>query len=98
METRIRGVLSGRVAPFGPMGEPSGYAKAIRTDRVEVTLLRREGEEKADLVHHGGVDKAVHHYAIDHYPAWIAERPGLTAAFSEPGAFGENISTLGWRE
>jgi MOSC domain-containing protein YiiM len=44
------------------------------------------------------VDKAVHHYAIDHYPAWIAERPGLTAAFSEPGAFGENISTLGWRE
>lgn len=70
METRIRGVLSGRAAPFGPRGEPSGYAKAIRTDRVKVALLGIEGDEQADLVHHGGVDKAVHHYAIDHYPAW----------------------------
>lgn len=98
MECEIGAVLTGAVAPFGPKGEPSGFRKAIRAGKVAVTALGLADDEQADLVHHGGTDKAVHHYALDHYAAWIAEQPRLGEALVLPGAFGENVSTLGWRE
>ena len=46
---------------------------------------------------HGGLEKAVHHYADDHYPAWREDLPHL-ANRVRPGAFGENLSTLGFTE
>ena len=98
METEIRAVLTGRIARFGPKGEPSGYRKAVRADRVTVTMVGLSDDEQADLVHHGAVDKAVHHYAIDHHEAWVAEQPALAGALDGPGAFGENVATLGWKE
>jgi len=46
---------------------------------------------------HGGPDKAVHHYASDHYDAWADDLPHLANRF-RPGAFGENLATLGLTE
>ncbi len=47
------------------------------------------GDGQADLVNHGGLDKAVCVYPAAHYPDWREElkRPDFTY-----GAFGENIS------
>ena len=48
-------------------------------------------------VGHGGVEKAVHHYAAENYPQLekiLQCKPG----FLVPGILGENISTLGWDE
>lgn len=98
METRISAILAGRVAPFGPEGEPSGYRKARRDGKVQVTPIALAGDEQADRVHHGGPDKAIHHYPFDHYARWAADRPALAPALQAPGAFGENISTTGWTE
>ena len=42
-----------------------------------------------------GVDKALHHYAADHYPQWRTELD--RSAFS-PGDFGENVASLGLTE
>jgi MOSC domain-containing protein YiiM len=60
-------------------------------------LLKRqgfEGDGVGDLKHHGGSDKAVCAYSIDHYPWW--ERVlGITMP---PAAFGENLSVRGLRE
>src|SRR3546814_350096 len=55
------------------------------------------GDEQADRTVHGGIDKAIHHYPADHYDWWrgyLGDVPLLDA----PGAFGENISTLGLDE
>ena len=53
-----------------------------------------EGDGVGDLKHHGGSDKAVCVYSIDHYPYW--ERVlGITMP---PAAFGENLSVTGMRE
>lgn len=41
--------------------------------------------------------QAVHHYAFDHYPQWIAEI-GPRDVLARPGAFGENLSTRGITE
>ncbi len=97
MSWSIDALLTGRVASFGNDGEPSAVAKNPVTKRLSVGPLGLEDDEQADLVHHGGVDKAIHHYPRDHYPFWQKElgQHGLLAA---AGAFGENISTTGLTE
>ena len=95
MTVIVRSLLAGRIAVFG-QGEDSAIAKNRLTGRVRLTRLGIEGDEQADKLHHGGVDKALHHYPFDHYARWDAERP--SPLLTEAGAFGENISTLGLTE
>ena len=47
------------------------------------------GDEQADLVNHGGPDKAVLAYASKHYEAWTTEFPDMNF---EAGGFGENLT------
>lgn len=93
----IDALLVGRVAPLGEQAVPSGIDK----HRVERFLfLRKDGLEddaQGDRKHHGGADKALHHYAFDHYPAWRMEI-GNVPVLRAPGAFGENLSTQGLDE
>ena len=92
----IRSVLIGRSQPFRGAAEPSAIAKTPVSGLVAVGRLGLAGDEQADLAVHGGVDKAIHHYPLDHYDWWrgqLGDHPLLAA----PGAFGENISTLGLR-
>ena len=91
-------LLAGPVVPFGPAGQLSAIHKLPLAGRVPVG---REGllcDQQADRAHHGGVEKALHHYAFEHYQAWLEERPLLAPALKQPGAFGENFSTLGMTE
>ena len=55
------------------------------------------GDEQADRRVHGGVEKAVHHYPLEHYPLW-REQLGDLPALDAPGGFGENISVSGFTE
>lgn len=78
-------------------GKPaSSIDKFPASGRQSLTLIGFEKDQQADLTVHGGPDKAVHHYAADHYAAWQAE--GFIAAGTQLGAFGENISTYGLLE
>jgi MOSC domain-containing protein YiiM len=53
-----------------------------------------EGDGVGDHRHHGGEDKAVCVYSLDHYPYW-----GSTLAITMPvAAFGENLSIEGLQE
>jgi MOSC domain-containing protein YiiM len=53
-----------------------------------------QGDAQADLDNHGGPEKAVCVYPLEHYPYWT-ERLGKSL---EPGSFGENFSTQGLSE
>jgi MOSC domain-containing protein YiiM len=79
----------------------SCHASAIDKRPVDARLwlgaLGFAGDEHADARHHGGPDKAVHHYAHDHYAWWIREI-GARDVLAQPGAFGENLSTHGVTE
>ena len=48
-----------------------------------------QGDGQADLVHHGGIDKAVCVYSADHWPYWQAILPPNQL---RGGAFGENFT------
>ncbi len=62
-----------------------------------MTPLGLIGDFQADRVHHGGHDKALHHYPAEHYVTWQAELPSRSGLF-HPGGFGENLSTRGLHE
>ena len=116
--TRIT-LLTGRAAPLPGSDQLSGIDKRPVTGPLMLGAEGFSGDEQADRRVHGGPEKAVHHYPLDHYAAWRAELSGRTAEagvshprtpvgyldmkeaeglLDQPGAFGENISTLGMTE
>ncbi len=95
MSVAVRALLSGRVRPFA-RGEGSAISKAPLSGKIRITRQGIVGDEQADALHHGGPDKALHHYPFDHYARWRRDldHEDLQAA----GPFGENVSTLGLTE
>lgn len=97
--TEIAAVLIGPVAALGSSGVPSGIAKVGQDGPVRIGTDGIEGDAQADRRHHGGLEKAVHHYAFDHYPIWRTELViAAPSPLDQPGAFGENLSTSGLTE
>lgn len=94
---RIERVMRGPVRPLGPKAAPSGIDKHPVAGRVWLGRLGFAGDAQGDTKHHGGPEKAVHHYAFEHYPFW-REAIGALDVLARPGAFGENLSTLGLTE
>lgn len=62
---------------------------------IKVGRTDLEGNRQADLINHGGMDKAVLAYAATHYPTWRAELQRPEIPF---GGFGENFTIEGWTE
>ena len=80
----------------GRMIESGIRKKPVQGGDIQVSLTNLDGDAQADLVNHGGRDKAIYAYPVDHLPAWSLElHPDLLYG---PGAFGENLSTRGWLE
>jgi MOSC domain-containing protein YiiM len=90
-------VLAGAVAPLGEAGHLSAICKRPAPGPWRIGAAGLANDAQADREHHGGADKALHHYAFDHYAVW-REEIGAAPALAAPGAFGENFSTLGWTE
>ncbi|WP_082113949.1 MOSC domain-containing protein [Kiloniella litopenaei] len=94
----IESLLIGKSVPFGPKGQPSAIAKNLVSGPLKVTKLGFVDDEQADPRHHGGPEKALHHYAQEHYKTWSDEFPNINADALKVGGFGENISTTGLQE
>ena len=73
----------------------TGIFKEAVEGRVAVRTLNLEGDRQADLSVHGGKDKAVYCYPIEHYDYWKKELPGRELPM---GMFGENFTTDGLLE
>lgn len=61
---------------------------------VQVHTLHLEGDGQGNLKVHGGVDKAVYAYPLEHYAHWL-EAEGTDYPM---GQFGENLTTEGLLE
>lgn len=90
-------LLTGPVAPLPGSDTPSGIAKTPVAGPLWLGAEGFEGDQQADRRVHGGPEKAVHHYARDHYAGWLAEI-GPQPALARAGAFGENLSSEGLTE
>lgn len=89
--------LTGPVAPLAGTTANSAIAKSPAAGPLWLGAEGLQGDAQADRRVHGGPEKAVHHYPLDHYTDWRADLDGL-ALLDAPGAFGENISTTGMTE
>ena len=75
--TRLDALLTGSIAPLGHRKTPSGIAKTQTQRPLRLGLTGLEGDTQGDTRNHGGPEKALHHYAFDHYDAWRAELGAL---------------------
>jgi MOSC domain-containing protein YiiM len=74
----------------GPRKIRSGIFKTPTDKPVFLDLLGFEGDGVGDTKIHGGKDKAVCGYCVDHFPYWIDKFKRPIAA----GSFGENLSLV----
>jgi MOSC domain-containing protein YiiM len=73
----------------------TGIFKQPIDGRVVLRRLNLEGDAQADLSVHGGPDKAVYTYPIEHYAYWREQLPGRELPH---GIFGENLTLAGLTE
>ncbi len=95
---KIITLLTGKIEQLEPERVPSAIKKKATFKREQVLETGLVNDNQADKKHHGGPDKAIHHYAFEHYEYWKN-----VAGISKPevlceGGFGENISTVGMDE
>lgn len=73
----------------------TGIFKTPVDGPLEIVGGSLEGDGQADLVNHGGRDKAVYGYPSEHYGVWRQE---LGHDLYGWGSFGENLTTAGLDE
>lgn len=72
----------------------TGMRKQPVSGKIVLSRHGFEGDGVGDSRHHGGEDKAVCVYSLDHYPYWAS-----TLSITMPvAAFGENLSVGGLQE
>ena len=97
MQTIIDSVYAGRVQTMPGDSRTTAIFKQRVDAPVEVGLEGLLCDAQADRRVHGGPEKAVHHFPVEHYAGFAARYAELAASFV-PGSMGENLSTRGWRE
>src|SRR5213075_2031744 len=73
----------------------TGIFKEPVAGRVALRTLNLDGDRQADLTVHGGENKAVYCYPVEHYEYWKVELPGRELPM---GSFGENFTADGFLE
>jgi len=82
--------------PLGRYQNPSGIWKTS-VEWVTVNKLGIVGDIQADRRYHGGVEKALHQYAVENYALLAKHYPQLADQWIA-GSLGENLSALGMTE
>ena len=103
IETKIAALLIGGPVPFRSDGATSSIGSRVDVvGPIRLTSLGFEGDKVGDPAVHGGLDKAVHFYPVEHYAAWATD---FRKSHAEPhphlqrlGGFGENIAASGITE
>lgn len=103
-QIQLAHICTGVVAPMVFSG--GGPARTVMTgirkgptkhNDVFVGRLGLEGDEQADPSVHGGLDKALYAYPIEHWPLW-AKATSQDPTQWQPGRLGENLCTQGATE
>ena len=108
---KLISINSGKVGPLFTNQHPdhamvmsgikkSSISHAGQPSPVDINTLGVIGDEQADLSVHGGLEKAIYVYPLEHYPFWNAllSRELKTPFDLQPGAMGENFTITGLLE
>lgn len=92
---KIHHLFKGRPSPL-----PTNTALISAINRTAVHDLNIfvdhiEGDEVFNKLHHGGLQRVIHYYPLEHYDYWRGQYPETPFL---PGSMGENVSALGLTE
>ncbi len=73
----------------------TGFLKQPRHEPTWLGHVNLDGDGQADLENHGGPEKAVNVYPVEHYPYWETI---IGVNTLQPGGFGENFTIEGLLE
>ncbi|MEL7190224.1 MAG: MOSC domain-containing protein [Pseudomonadota bacterium] len=99
MKHTIEAICTGTARPFNG-AELSAIVKRPRQGVLQILEDGFAPDEQADQRVHGGPEKAVHLYPLDHHAFWRdwLEDEAAIALLDEPGAFGSNLAVSGLAE
>lgn len=97
MSIRVDHVFVGGLQSLPPEGQLTGIFKTPVKGPTALGPTGLAGDRQGDPRHHGGVEKALHHYPAEHYDALAARWPELVTRVGA-GVLGENLSTRGMTE
>jgi len=113
---RLLSISTGKIAPlFGSQAEglPNASYRLVVSgihkhsisnltipNPIAINKLGVQGDEQADLTVHGGLEKAIYVYPIEHYAFWntLLSKETKQAVDLTFGAFGENFTIEGLLE
>jgi MOSC domain-containing protein YiiM len=96
-DIKITQLRTGRLRLFSGTDTLTGIYKED-TPSAFLSAVGLENDEQGDKKNHGGPEKALHHYAADHYTWLKANLPSPASEHCLPGAFGENLVSIGLTE
>lgn len=98
---RVVSVNAGRPAPLtrrhGRLVLSAIHKLPVDADHLALSAINIQGDDQADRTVHGGPDKALYVYPIEHLRAWAKEHPERADVFV-PGGIGDNLTVEGWTE
>ncbi|NJD35082.1 MAG: MOSC domain-containing protein [Betaproteobacteria bacterium] len=92
----VAGIFTGRIRFLPGESRGSAIAKEPLAGHCAIDSEGLAGDEHADPRAHGGPEKAVHLFPVEHYEALALAFPA--ARHLSPGGLGENLSTRGITE
>lgn len=108
---RLLSISSGKVMPLFGSHHPDYSSVASAIDKksisnldnplpIKITFLGITGDEQADLSVHGGLEKAIYVYPVEHYDFWntLLTREIKKSVNLAQGSFGENFTIEGLLE
>ena len=101
---QVLGVQAGKARKVMMQGRSilTAMHKTALTEATSVGSLGLEADEQADPSVHGGLEKAVYAYPVEHYDFWRAERQAAGLGGIDDGlafgALGENLTLQGLLE
>ncbi len=111
MMPRIESISAGVVVPLWVREDGelrsvmSGIKKSVistltNPSAIEITASGIASDEQADHLAHGGIEKALYAYPVEHYPHWndYLSRAKKTTVDLPHGYFGENLTISGLTE
>ncbi len=100
---KLVAICTGTPTDYGTEGAEAPFDRRWRTSFYKMPVIgprwlsstNVDGDAQADTKAHGGPEKAVLAYSVDHYPLWNDEYPDLDLGH---GAFAENLDMQGLSE
>ncbi|ARR51277.1 MOSC domain-containing protein [Photobacterium damselae subsp. damselae] len=93
-KNNVIGVYCGSVSDMD--GIETAMFKQSVSGRIYLSETGLEGDSCASTKHHGGTERALHQYPVEHYAFW-QQQYGVDKEWCAPG-MGENISSQGMTE